>query len=342
MNIILAIETSCDETAAAILRDGINILGSTVHSQVLDHHKYGGVVPEIASRKHIEYIIPVIRAALQNASLTLEEIDAIAVTTRPGLIGSLLIGLSAAKSIAFALDVPIIPIDHLEGHIYATILTNPGIKFPFVCLVVSGGHTDLYYITGHGQYELLGQTRDDAAGEAFDKVAKVLGLGYPGGPVIDRMSIKGNPNAIDFPRAYLEKGSLDFSFSGLKTSVFNYIKFQDKGIPIQQEDRDMRLSDIAASFQEAVVDVLIAKSMAAVEKTCVKNLSIGGGVAANSRLRERMKAVCEDQGIALTIPPMQFCVDNACMIGCAAFFNQERATRDWALNAHSDRDIDLY
>lgn len=337
MKSILAIETSCDDTAAAIIEDGTRVLGSTLHSQIIDHHKYGGVVPEIASRKHIEFIISVIKNTLVQASMSIRDIDAIAVTVGPGLIGSLLIGLNTAKAIAFATDMPIIPVDHLEGHIYASILTEPDIGFPFICLVVSGGHTDIYHVKGHGEYKLLGRTRDDAAGEAFDKVAKVLGLGYPGGPVIDKLSIKGNPKEIDFPRAYLEKGSLDFSFSGLKTSVFNHIKFGGKMAIPDQDGKQQWLQDICASFQEAIVDVLITKALMALDMTDVRTLAIGGGVASNSRLRERLKSMSEEKGFSLVIPPLKLCVDNAIMIGCAGFFNQKRATKNWAIAAHHSR-----
>jgi len=336
MRVLLAIETSCDETGAAIVKDGVSILGSALHSQIPDHRKYGGVVPEIASRKHIESIIQVIHSAFDEAGLTLNDIEGIAVTVGPGLIGSLLIGLSVAKAMAFARNIPLIPVDHLEGHIYASFLTDSDIPFPFVCLVVSGGHTDLYFVKGHGQYKLLGRTRDDAAGEAYDKVAKFLGLGYPGGPVIDRLAAKGDPNQIKFPRAYLEKGSLDFSFSGLKTAVCNHIRFE-KGNKDFAPDNEATILPIVAGFQEAVVDVLVGKAMDAVMKTDSHLLAIGGGVASNSRLRERLANECKAGGIRIVIPPARFCVDNACMIGAAGFFNQKRATRDWHLTARDSR-----
>lgn len=333
MRNILGVETSCDETAAAIVKDGIYILGSCVHTQIPDHHKYGGVVPEIASRRHIETIIRVLQITFDEAGLSLGCIEGIAVTIGPGLIGSLLIGLSVAKAIAFARNLPLIPVDHLEGHIYSTVLTRPDIGFPFVCLVVSGGHTDLFLVKGHGEYQLLGQTRDDAAGEAFDKVAKLLGLGYPGGPVIDKMAQKGDPKKIDFPRAYLEKGSLDFSFSGLKTAVFNYVRYEEGAQNCISIDKD----SIAASFQEAVVDVLIAKAMGALMQTGTNTLAVGGGVASNTRLRQRLKQVCEGKGVDLIMPSPEFCVDNACMIGAAGFFNQKRAGKDWAITARDNR-----
>ncbi|MGA1845170.1 MAG: tRNA (adenosine(37)-N6)-threonylcarbamoyltransferase complex transferase subunit TsaD [bacterium] len=336
MRVLLAIETSCDETAAAVVRDGTSILGNALHSQIPDHHKYGGVVPEIASRRHIETIIRIIAMAMDEATFTMQMLDGIAITVGPGLIGSLLVGLSAAKAIAFAADLPLIPVDHLEGHIYASILTCPDIPFPFVSLVVSGGHTDLYLVKGHGEYELLGRTRDDAAGEAFDKVAKFLGLGYPGGPVIDELARTSDPHAITFPRAYLERDSLDFSFSGLKTAVCNHIRFErDPGEGIGHDSASV--ASIVAGFQEAVVDVLVSKAMEAVKRTGVHALAVGGGVASNSRLRERLDRACRDQGITIVIPPPRLCVDNACMIGAAGFFNQGRATRDWSITAQDTR-----
>ncbi|MBN2373138.1 tRNA (adenosine(37)-N6)-threonylcarbamoyltransferase complex transferase subunit TsaD [bacterium] len=376
MNVILAVETSCDETAAAIVKNGVHILGSSIYSQIHDHHKYGGVVPEIASRKHIETIIRIIRNVFDESGLIFKEIEAIAVTTGPGLIGSLLVGLCVAKALAFAWDLPFIPVDHLEGHIYASFFVRPDIEFPFVCLVVSGGHTDLYLVKGHGDYALLGQTRDDAAGEAFDKVAKVLGLGYPGGPVIDKLARQADPAKINFPRAFLEKGSMDFSFSGLKTAVCNYVRYgkgkdiletnahEESGAtddknrrsvseinpngpsklprgmkiePILEAKDQGQIMSIAAGFQEAVIDVLVGKSMEAMTKTGVHTLAIGGGVASNTRLRERLEQACRERGVDLVIPPPHLCVDNASMIGAAGYFNQERATRDWSIAAHDCR-----
>jgi N6-L-threonylcarbamoyladenine synthase len=339
MRLILAIETSCDETAAALVKDGSVILGSALYSQVQEHNKYGGVVPEIASRKHIETIIRIIQMAFDESSLSLHNIEGVAVTIGPGLIGSLLIGISVAKSIAFCMDIPIIPVDHLEGHIYAAFLTCPTIKFPFVSLVVSGGHTDLYLVEGHNRrYTLLGQTRDDAAGEAFDKVAKALGLGYPGGPIIDKLAREGDPRMVDFPRPYLEKGSLDFSFSGLKTSVYNSIHYEKVSQTRESGDQQW-IASIAASFQEAVVDVLVAKALAALSLTGAETLALGGGVASNTRLRGKLKQACEEKGIEIVLPPPEFCVDNACMIGVAGFFNQERAAKDWSLTAYDSRQI---
>ncbi len=341
MRLILAIETSCDETAAAIVKDGVSVLGSALHSQINYHHRYGGVVPEIASRKHIETIIHIIKTALDDAGLILNEIDAIAVTCGPGLIGSLLVGLSVAKAIAFARNLPIVPVDHLEGHIYASLLTCPDIVFPFTCLVVSGGHTDLYFVKDHGKYELLGQTRDDAAGEAYDKVAKFLGLGYPGGPVIDKLAGQGDPKRIKFPRAYLERGSLDFSFSGIKTAVCNYIRYEKGQNLTGIEDTDL-VASIAAGFQEAIVDVLVAKCIDAVERTGSRTLAIGGGVASNSLLRKRIGYECKERDLNVVIPPPEYCVDNACMIGVAGFFNQNRATQDWSLTAQDTRIKDIF
>ena len=277
--VILGIESSCDETAAAVVRDGRNLLANVIASQVDVHAPYGGVVPEIASRKHIEAIAPVILQALENAGLTLEEIEGIAVTRGPGLIGSLLVGLCAAKAMAFVRRLPLIGVNHLEGHVAAIFLTDKPPKFPFVALVVSGGHTTIYLVEDFRRFTILGQTRDDAAGEAFDKAAKLLGIGYPGGVVIDRLAKKGNCNTFDFPRAMRE--SLDFSFSGLKTSLM--MSLRKRGVPFAPEE----LPDVAASYQEAIVDVLLEKTLRAAKMTSVSRVVICGGVAANSRLRER-------------------------------------------------------
>ncbi|MGA1867175.1 MAG: tRNA (adenosine(37)-N6)-threonylcarbamoyltransferase complex transferase subunit TsaD [bacterium] len=329
--LILGIETSCDETAAAVVKDGKHILSAIVHSQIKDHHKFGGVVPEIASRKHIEYIIQVVDTALYEARSSLKKIDALAVTCGPGLIGSLLIGLSVAKALAFSQNLPIIAIDHLEAHIYASFLMSSNIEFPFLSFIISGGHTDIYLVKGHGNYTLLGQTRDDAAGEAFDKVAKMLGLGYPGGPIISKLAVSGNPSAIHFPRAHLGKNSLDFSFSGLKTSVFNYLK--------EKENRT-NIPDIAASFQEAVVDMLVNTIIVAQENQKVATITVGGGVASNRRLHDRLCQEMKKKNIHLLIPPPHLCTDNAAMIACAAYYNRDRmAYGNWSLNATSRRFI---
>jgi len=310
---ILAIETSCDETSVAIIKNGKEILTNIISSQIPCHQKFGGVVPEIASRKHVELINPVIQEALDEASLTLADIDAVAVTYGPGLVGALLVGVSTAKALAFAMDVPLIGVNHMEGHIYANFLAND-LEFPVLCLVVSGGHTELILIREHGTYELLGKTRDDAAGEAFDKVARSLGLGYPGGPLIDKLAKEGNPEGVVLPRAYLEEGSLDFSFSGLKSAVLNYLnRAQQKGETINQ-------ADLAASFQRSVTDVLVNKTIRAAKQVGVKNVILAGGVAANVELRERLSAKAEDNGLALYYPPLVLCTDNAAMIGAAAYY----------------------
>jgi N6-L-threonylcarbamoyladenine synthase len=305
---ILGIDTSCDDTSVAIVDDRMRILANVVASQVEVHHRYGGVVPELACRKHIEAIGPVFRAALDEAGLTLAELDAVAVTRGPGLIGALLVGVSFAKSLAYATGKPLIPVNHLEGHICSAFLEVPSLACPFVCLVVSGGHTELYHCEAPGRYRLLGQTRDDAAGEAFDKVSKLLGLGYPGGPVIDRLARQGNPEAIRFPRAYLEKDSLDFSFSGIKTAVLHYVR----------QHGAEKLADIAASFQQAVVEVLVAKTLAAARQCAVERVVVTGGVAANAQLRRAMQDACAAAGYQLVVPHPRLCTDNGAMIAAAA------------------------
>ena len=310
--IILGIETSCDETAAAVVKDGTSILSSVISSQVDVHHLYGGVVPELASRKHIEGIVPVVIDAMRKAGLPLTEIDAIAVTRGPGLVGALLVGFSFAKSLAYALGIPWVGVDHLEGHINSVFLEDNPPGFPFVALLVSGGHTSIYHVTGHLALELMGQTRDDAAGEAFDKVAKVLDLGYPGGGVIDRLAKQGNPSRIKFPRSYLDKASFDFSFSGIKTAVNRYAGEHRSQI------KEL-IPDIAAGFQEAVIDVLTHKAIrAAVEKGCTR-LALVGGVAANSRLREMLGTAAGRQGMGLHVPSIQLCGDNAAMIAAVGY-----------------------
>lgn len=305
---ILGIDTSCDDTSVAVVENGTTILSNIVASQAEVHHRYGGVVPELACRKHIEAIGPVYQAALGEAHVTLADLDAIAVTRAPGLIGALLVGLSFAKSLAYATHKPLIPVNHLEGHICSAFLEKPDLACPFVCLVVSGGHTDLYYCEVPGAYHLLGATRDDAAGEAFDKVSKLLGLGYPGGPVIDRLARNGDPTAIHFPRAYLEKDSLDFSFSGIKTSVLHYSRKQ----------ASTSVADLSASFQQAVVDVLIAKTLAAARQCAVSRVVVTGGVAANSQLRRDMQTACRAAGLEIVIPAPRLCTDNGAMIAAAA------------------------
>ncbi|MCI8293070.1 MAG: tRNA (adenosine(37)-N6)-threonylcarbamoyltransferase complex transferase subunit TsaD [Hespellia sp.] len=318
---ILAIESSCDETAAAVVRNGREVLSNVISSQIELHKLYGGVVPEIASRKHVEKINQVIQAALDEAHVSLQEIDAIGVTYGPGLVGALLVGVAEAKAIAYAKKLPLVGVHHIEGHISANYIEHSELEPPFLCLVVSGGHTHLVCVKEYGKYEILGKTRDDAAGEAFDKVARAIGLGYPGGPKIDRLAKKGNPQAISFPRAHVADAPLDFSFSGVKSSVLNHIN----ACKMKQVAWDQ--ADIAASFQKAVVDVLVEHSMQAVEKYKMDRFAIAGGVAANSGLREAMKAACAKKGVAFYYPSPIFCTDNAAMIGVAAYYEYMAGTR---------------
>jgi N6-L-threonylcarbamoyladenine synthase len=309
---ILGIETSCDETAAAVVEDGTSILASVVSSQVAVHHRFGGVVPELAARKHIETIVPVVDEAMRKAGLSLTGIDAIAVTQGPGLVGALLVGFSFAKSLAYGLGIPWVGVNHLEGHINSVFLEDDPPAFPFVALLASGGHTSIYHVTGHIALELMGQTRDDAAGEAFDKVAKMLDLGYPGGGLIDRLAKQGDPARIRFPRSYLDKGSFDFSFSGIKTAVNRYAANH-------RDQIKEHLADIAAGFQEAVLEVLTYKAIhAAVAKDC-RRLALVGGVAANSRLREKLRTDAGHRGMSVHVPSIHLCGDNAAMIAAAGY-----------------------
>ncbi len=315
---ILSVETSCDETAAAVVVNGTTVKSNIISSQVDVHRKFGGVVPEVASRKHLELVNHVIREALDEANLDFSSLNAVAVTYGPGLVGALLVGVSAAKAIAFALDIPLIAINHLEGHVSANFLTEPELAFPVICLVVSGGHTDIVLITGIGQYELLGATRDDAAGEAFDKVARVLGLGYPGGPLIDELAASGDDTNIILPRAYLAVGSLDFSFSGLKTAVINYLhRAEQKRLPVNK-------ADVAASFRRAAVDVLVDKTLLAARKHQTNTIMLAGGVAANRLLRQEMTYRAAREGKRVIYPPPVLCTDNAAMIACAAYHKYQR------------------
>ena len=331
---VLAIETSCDDTGAAAVLDGRKILSNIVSSQVSVHQKYGGVVPELASRRHIESIVPIVKEALEVARVTLREIDGIAVTQGPGLVGSLLVGLSFAKSLAFVTGAPFVGVNHIEAHLSAIFLDENPPQFPFIGLVVSGGHTSLFRVDGFGKYKRLGQTRDDAAGEAFDKVAKLLGLGYPGGPIIDELSKSGNPKAIRFPRSFLGKNSLDFSFSGLKTAVVNYVKSHLK--PIEGYPEDL-IQDIVSSFQEAVVDVLVKKTLQAAQQQGLKKVVLSGGVAANQHLREKIKEEASQQKVKVYMPSPSFCTDNAAMVGVVGYEYLKRGIRSpLSLNAFSN------
>jgi len=326
--LILAVESSCDETAAAVVKNGREVLSNIISSQIALHTVYGGVVPEIASRKHIEKINQVIDEALKEAGMGLKEMDAIAVTYGPGLVGALLVGVSTAKAISFASGIPLIGVHHIEGHINANYIENKELEPPFICLVVSGGHSHLVVVKDYGEYEILGRTRDDAAGEAFDKVARAIGLGYPGGPKIDKVSKEGNADAIPFPRAKVVDAVYDFSFSGLKSAVLNYLNSCEmKGIPVCQ-------ADVAASFQKAVVDVLVEHSMQAVKEYGLKKFAIAGGVASNSSLREAFVRECGARQIDFYCPSPIFCTDNAAMIGTAAYYEYLKGVRHgYDLNA---------
>lgn len=326
--LILAIESSCDETAAAVVKNGREVLSNVISSQIELHKLYGGVVPEIASRKHIEKINQVIEEALEEANVTLDDVDAIGVTYGPGLVGALLVGVAEAKAIAYAKRKSLIGVHHIEGHISANFIENKELEPPFICLVVSGGHTHLVCVKDYGEYEIIGRTRDDAAGEAFDKVARAIGLGYPGGPKIDKLSKEGNPDAITFPKAHINDAPYDFSFSGVKSAVLNYINgCQMKGETFNQ-------ADVAASFQKAVTEVLVENAMRAVDEYDMKKLAIAGGVASNSTLRQAMKDACEKKEIEFYYPSPIFCTDNAAMIGVAAYYEYLKGTRHgWDLNA---------
>jgi len=346
--LILGIDTSCDDTAASVVsnspdspkgeEDGAKVVSNIVSSQTDIHEKYGGIVPELASRRHIEMILPVVDEALKNAGAKLEDLSSIAVCNGPGLIGSLLVGCSFAKALCFSKDIPLIAVNHLEGHIFSCFLEDPRPEFPFISLIASGGHTSLYRVDGFGKYKELGRTRDDAAGEAYDKVSKLLGLGYPGGPVIDKLASGGNPKAIDFPRPYLPE-SFDFSFSGLKTAVLHYLKSVSKGqsvspqasrrgdkgsksgtdSPIHRFTGSEQIKDIAASFQACMVDVLVRKTEWAVRKEGVRRVTLSGGVAANRELRKRMKEMGEEREVEIFIPSINLCTDNAAMIAAAGY-----------------------
>ena len=331
MTLILAVETSCDETAAAVVAGGVEIRSNIISSQVDVHRQFGGVVPEVASREHLEVINHVIDQALAGAGVRYGDLSAIAVTYGPGLAGALLVGVSTAKAMAFGLDLPLIGINHLEGHIYANFLVEPDLDLPALCLVVSGGHTDLVLIEGHGRYRVVGRTRDDAAGEAFDKVARTMGLGYPGGPLIDQLAREGDGGSISLPRAYLEEGSYDFSFSGLKSAVINLLHRAG------QRGETVKPADLAAGFQRAVVDVLVDKTAAAAGELNVKTVLLAGGVAANACLRKSLAGRAAASGLTLVAPPPVLCTDNAAMIACAAHYHFLRGERaPLSLNAVPD------
>ena len=319
--LILAIESSCDETAAAVVRNGREVLSNVIFSQIALHTMYGGVVPEIASRKHIEKINYVIQEALDRANVGLKDLDAVGVTYGPGLVGALLVGVAEAKAISYAANLPLVGVHHIEGHISANYIENKDLEPPFICLVVSGGHTHLVVVRDYGKYEVIGRTRDDAAGEAFDKVARAIGLGYPGGPKIDKLSKEGNPDAIHFPRAKVEDAPYDFSFSGVKSAVLNHIN------GCRMKGETLREADIAASFQKAVCDVLVSHALQAVKDYGIPKLALAGGVASNSALRQAMKYACERERIPLCYPSPALCTDNAAMIGAAAYYEYMNGTR---------------
>ena len=326
--LILAIESSCDETAASVVKNGREVLSNVISSQIALHTQFGGVVPEIASRKHIEKINQVVTQALEDAGVTLTDVDAIGVTYGPGLVGALLVGVAEAKAIAFAAKKPLVGVHHIEGHVSANYIENPDLEPPFLCAIVSGGHTHLVIVKDYGQFEILGRTRDDAAGEAFDKVARAIGLGYPGGPKIDRLAKEGNPDAIEFPRAKIGENPYDFSFSGVKSAVLNYLN----GAKMKGEE--VNRADIAASFQKAVVDVLVEHTMQAAADFGMKKVAIAGGVASNGALRTAMEKACTEHGYKFYRPSPIFCTDNAAMIGVAAYYEYIRGTRhSWDLNA---------
>lgn len=326
--LVLAIESSCDETAAAVVKNGREVLSNIISSQIDLHTIYGGVVPEIASRKHIEKINQVIEEALKNANVELEEVHAIGVTYGPGLVGALLVGVAEAKAIAFAANKPLVGVHHIEGHISANYIENKELEPPYICLVVSGGHTHLVVVNQYGDYEVIGRTRDDAAGEAFDKVARAIGLGYPGGPKIDKLAKEGNSDAIKFPRAHVDGAPFDFSFSGLKSAVLNHINM------CNMKGEEINCADIAASFQKSVVDALLERALLACKEYKMNKLAIAGGVASNSAIRSAFKQACEKEGIEFYHPSPIFCTDNAAMIGVAAYYEYMKGVRHgWDLNA---------
>ncbi len=318
---ILAIESSCDETAASVVKNGRTVLSNVISSQIALHTLYGGVVPEIASRKHIEKINQVIEEALTEANMELGQMDAIGVTYGPGLVGALLVGVAEAKAISYATGIPLVGVHHIEGHVSANYIEHPDLEPPFLCLIVSGGHTHLVIVKEYGEYEIIGRTHDDAAGEAYDKVARAIGLGYPGGPKIDKLAKEGNPLAIPFPRAHVEGCPYDFSFSGLKSAVLNYLHHAE------QTGEEINRADVAASFQAAVVDVLVDRTLQAAKEYGIDNIALAGGVASNSALRAGMEQACQKAGKQLYYPSPVFCTDNAAMIGAAAYYEYKKGVR---------------
>ena len=326
--LILGLESSCDETAAAVIKNGRTVLSNVISSQIDIHKEYGGVVPEIASRKHIERINTVIEEALKEAGVGLKDLDAIGVTYGPGLVGALLVGVAEAKAICFAADIPLVGVHHIEGHVSANYIENKDLEPPFLCLIVSGGHTHLVVVKDYGEFEILGRTRDDAAGEAFDKVARAIGLGYPGGPKIDKLSKEGNPDTITFPKTKIEDAPYDFSFSGLKSAVLNYIN------KAKMMNEEFEPADLAASFQKNVVDTLTEKTIHAAKELHINKVAIAGGVASNSTLRNSMEEACRKEGLRFYHPSPIFCTDNGAMIGVAAYYEFIKGTRHgWDLNA---------
>lgn len=326
--ITMAIESSCDETACAILKNGREVLTNIISTQIETHKKFGGVVPEVASRKHIENVAMVVKEALDEADMEFSDITHIAVTHGPGLVGALLVGLSYAKTLAYALDIPLVGVNHIEGHLSANYIAHKDLKPPFITLIVSGGHTQLVEVEDYGKYKILGKTKDDASGEAFDKIARAMNLGYPGGPIVDKLAKSGNKEAIDFPRAMKNDAGYDFSFSGLKSSVLNYLN------SMKMKNEEIVVEDVCASFQEAVVDILSKKAVKACNENGYKIITLSGGVASNSALREKMNERCKQNGIELKFPPLVLCTDNAAMIGCAGYYNYIDGKRDdMGLNA---------